>query len=380
MKKIRFDCLQKLLKSDSIYTVGESTPPTLMQIAGFQDSEKAYSNILEFLLDSKQAHGFRTLFVESILAAYKKKCPDGWPGKDLNVSETEKVERESTTANGKRIDLLVECSEFVICIENKIWSGLHNDLGEYREHCEQMYDGRQVLGIVLSPAWLDEGKIEEHKFINVTYSDFAEELQHLSGTYIGRHNTQYQYLLFDFIEQASRFGGKKIMTDDQRKFLEFWRDNDREISNLQSACDGLKRELEAKKKAQAHIDECEKLLDPSHRELFRSWIYAGHVAVFDLADNGCIDQCSVHLDVVFHPLRVTHILGKRRGNIEPVKLASHVRKKYGIDFKKGSSVFHDERSPFEEKVRTAAVKNSIEILTALAEIRLSEQDRASNSP
>ena len=310
-----------------------------------------------------------------------------WKGLKLDiVLETEKVEREATTATGKRIDLLVECSEFVVCIENKIWAGLHNDLGEYRKHCEQMYYERPVLGIVLSPSRLDQGKIEEHKFINVTYSDFAEELQHRSGTYIGRHNTQYQYLLFDFMEQARRFGGKKIMTDDQHEFLEFWRVNDKKISNIQSMCDGLTHELGAREKAQAHIDRCEELLNPSHKELFRSWIYAGHVAVFDLADNGCIDQCSVFLDVVFHPLRVSQILGKRRGKVGPKKLASHVYEKYGIDFKPGhrkvtypTGKYSTTRGLLSGKKFVQQPWKTRSISSRHWRIRL-EQDKASNSP
>ena len=389
VKTTGFGSLQKLLESYPCYVIGESTPPTLMDIAGFPQWENVYSNILAFFLDTGEAHRFGSLFIQSILAAYQDKCPDAWPGKDLRPDidfETEKVEREATTATGKRIDLLVECSEFVVCIENKIWAGLHNDLGEYRKHCEQMYYERPVLGIVLSPSRLDQGKIEEHKFINVTYSDFAEELQHRVGKYIARHNTQYQYLLFDFMEQTNRLERKKIMTDDEREFLKFWRDNDEKISNIQSMCDELTHELGAREKAQAHIDRCEELLNPSHKELFRSWIYAGHVAVFDLADNGYIDQCGIFLNVDFHPLRVSQVLGKRRG-VKPKKLASHIYEKYGIDFKPGApeghpsdrQVFHDERSPFEEEVRAAAVENSVNILKALAEIRL-EQDKASNSP
>lgn len=394
-KTTGFGSLQKLLDSYPCYTVGESTPPTLMQIAGFQHWEKGYSNILEFLLDSEQAHGFGTLFVQSILAAYKKQCPDGWPGKCLKLDidlKTEKVEREATTATGKRIDLLVECSEFVVCIENKIWAGLHNDLGEYRKHCEQMPGGRLVLGIVLSPYKLDQDrrKILDNKFVNVTYSNFVEELQHRSGKYIDRYNTQYQYLLFDFMEQANRLERKKIMTDDEREFLKFWGDNDEKISNIQSNCDRLQQELIDTGLAQAHQDQCEehlKRLLPSYEKIFKLWVYKRHVAVFDLADNGYIDQCSVFLDVVFHPLRVSQELGSRRGNAGPQTLASRVHEMCNIDFKpqkladgklSGRQVFIHQNTPFKEEVCTEAVETSVKILKALAEIRL-EQDSASNS-
>ena len=380
------DSLRKFLDSYSLFTVGKSTPPTLMEIAGFQRWEKGYSNILAFLLDTGQAHCFGPLFVQAILAAYRDGCPRDWPGAEFepdSVRETDKVEREERTKSGMYIDLLVECSELVICIENKIGSGLQNDLGEYRKHCKQLSDGRPVLGIVLSPYRLDHGQSEmyEHKFVNVTYSDFAEKLQRGSGNYIGRHNTQYQYLLFDFVEQARRFGGEKFMTEDQRDFLKLWRENDKEIANIQSMCTELRKELRAREKAQAHIEKCRlklKSLNSSYDEVFESWIYAGHVAVFDLADNGHIDQCGIFLDVEFHPLRVSQVLGKRRG-VEPAALASRLSKLSGVDFEQhkwadgqvsGRQAFHHENSPFEEEVLASAVEISVKILKALAELKL----------
>ena len=366
--------------------------PTLLEIAGFPHRENVYSNILAFFLNTQQAHGFGTLFVQSILAAYKKKCPDEWPGKDLKpdiILETRKVEREAFTASGKYIDLLVECPEFVLCIENKIWSGLQNDLGKYREHCEQMSGERPVLGIVLSPYQLNQDNcqiLKHHKFVNITYSDFAKELQHRSGNYIDRHNTQYQYLLFDFVEQASRFE-RKSMTDNQYEFLKFWRDNDEKISNIQSMCNKLREKLGAKEKAQDHIYKCQERLEhmnPSYKDKepfpFKSWIYAGHVAVFDLKDKGTIDGCGIFLDVEFHPLRVTHILGKRRGS-DPAALVTKINERYPttLSFKRpdpGSDrhKFAIDGTPFYAAVCDEAVKTSVDILKYIAEMYHAEND------
>ena len=363
-------------------------PPTLLEIAGFPYRENVYSNILAFFLDTQQAHGFGTLFVQSILAAYKKKCPDEWPGKNLKpdiILETCKVEREAFTASGKYIDLLVESPEFVVCIENKIWSGLQNDLGKYRKHCELMSGERPVLGIVLSPYQLnqDNCQILKHKFVNITYSDFAEELQHRSGKYIDRHNTQYQYLLFDFVEQASRLEGKKIMTDNHHEFLKFWRDNDKKISNIQSMCNELRKELRAKEKAHNHIDKCKERLihmKPSYKEPFpfKPWIYAGHVAVFDLKENGTIDGCGIFLDVEFHPLRITHILGKRRGS-DPTALVTKIKEcQPTLSFKSstGSDRYKlaTEDTPFNDSVCDQAVEISVHILKYIAERYLAEKD------
>ena len=216
------------MDSYSVHAIGANEPPTLMEIADFPRWENVYSNILAFLLDSEQAHGFGQLFIRAIMAIYSNRCPAGWPKKDLDpesVQATENVKREVRTATNKRIDILIECVDFVVCIENKIWSGLHNDLGEYRKHCESLGDGdcNRVVGIVLSPHRVPNPSLQDHRFVSITYGDLVDEVRRRMGSYIGTQNTRYQYLLFDFLEQTSRLSRTNTMSDDEREFLGFWR-------------------------------------------------------------------------------------------------------------------------------------------------------------
>ena len=373
------------MDSYTVQATGANELPTLMEIAGFPRWENVYSNILAFLLDSEQVHGFGQLFIRSIMAIYSSRCPDGWPKKGLDpesIQDTERVEREVSTVTQKRIDILLKCEGLVVCIENKIWSGLHNDLGEYRKHCEKFSDGNRdsVVGIILSPDpdRVPNPSLEEHRFVSITYGDLVDEVRRRMGSYIGPHNTQYQYLLFDFLEQASRFSRTNTMSDDQRKFLEFWCKNDEKISNIHSKCKEMIAELVKRGIAEAHIDQCMKRLTEREQKVFKTRTYegrdvidTGRVSVFDLADDGDIDGCGLFLDVAFHPPRVTHILGKRRG-CEPDKLASQIGRKCRIEFGKSSgrpSSIYDQ-SPFDESVREKAVEISVAILKAIAAMRL----------
>lgn len=368
--------LQALMDSYTVHATGIKKPPTLMEIARFPKQENVYSNILAFLLDSEQVHGFGELFIRSIMAVYGRHCPAGWPGKGVapeSVRGTQNVEREATTDSGKRIDLLIECADFVICIENKIRFRLHNDLGEYRKHCEEISNGHRdrVLGIVLSPHRVSHPSLQAHRFVNIIYDDLVDEVRHRMGSYFGSHNTQYQYLLLDFLEQAGRFSRINAMTDDQRKFLEFWRENDEKITNIRDRCDELWHLLRPKEIAQAHIDAVNDRLTEGERKIFEPWIYKRHVSVYDLAGDGDIDGCGLFLDVDFHPLRVKHVLGKRRG-CEPDVLASRIGNKCGIRFVKPSNR-HEHvmgQSPFEESVREEVVRVSVAILKQIAEMRL----------
>ena len=263
------------MDSYTVHAMGDNEPPTLMEIARFPHWENVYSNILAFLLNTEEVHGFRQLFIRSIMAVYSSRCPDDWPKKGLDlesVQVTEKVEREVITDTKKRIDLLIKCENFVVCIENKIWSGLYNDLGEYREHCEKLSEGHydSVVGIVLSPHRVSNPSLKAHRFFSIKYDALVDEVRQRMGSYIGFHNTHYQYLLFDFLEQASRFSRTNSMSDDQRKFLEFWRKNDEKISNIQNMCDEMRHAVNTSKMAQAHIDQCMERLTEREQEVFKT--------------------------------------------------------------------------------------------------------------
>ena len=349
-----------------------------MEIAGFPHWENVYSNILKFLLDTKQPHGFGPLLIRSIMAAYRCRCPEGWltnaPGLN-NIEATDSVEREVRTATDKRIDLLVDCADFLVCIENKIWSDLHNDLGDYRQHCEDgRSDGRPVLGIALSPRIVTNPKLKRHRFVSITYDDLVEQVRRRMGSHIGSDNTQYQYLLFDFLEQASRFSRTTNMNDDEQAFLDFWKKNDPKISNIQEWIGRMWELLDANGKAKAHQEQCQAKLCENEWNLFKGdWIYQKTVAVFDLAEGRTIDGCRIFLDVQFHPLRVTHVLGNRQRD-EPTKLVREVNAHCGTDFKKSTDRFEfvTKESPFDDSVRKKAVKTSVRILKYIAARRLAD--------
>ena len=67
--------------------------------------------------------------------------------------------------------------------------------------------------------------------------------------------------------------------------LDFWKNNEEKIGNIQEMCNAMWRELKAK--AQAHNNECWEELEPHEKDVFKKpWIYVRKVSVFDLID-GC---------------------------------------------------------------------------------------------
>ena len=345
-----------------------------MQIAGFPHWENVYSNILAFFLDTSESHGFGSLFIRSLMAAYRGKCGHDGGLKDFPCPEaveaTAAVKREVKTSDDKRIDLVVDCGKFLVCIENKIWASLYNDLKQYRKHCEKDSDGHPVYGIVLSPKKTTRQKeldqLEKYCFLSITYEDLVREVRLRLGSHIGPHNTRYQYLLFDFLEQASRFSRTAIMDKDEQAFLDFWKKNDPKISNMESWIKKMWDRLDAKGKAATHREQCLAGLTEPERRVFKDWTYQKRVAVFDLAEGRKIGGDPIFLDVEFHPLRVTHVLGSRRGSA-PIELAS----KLNAGFQKSPDhsdrlKIAAEKSPLDHGVCEEAIETSICILKYIA--------------
>ena len=304
--------LQGFIEDYEIRPLPSDEPPTLMEIAGFPHWENVYSNILKFLIDTNEVHGFGSLFLRSILAAYGANCPNDVSPSVRSIERTDRVDREVTTKNRKRIDILIHCSDVVICIENKIGARVSNDLAEYRRHCAELR--RSVIGIVLSPTPVsqdDESRLKENGFANVMYKDLVTEVRKRMGGYLGPHNTQYQYLLFDFLEQADRLKRSIMVSEEQMKFLEFWRRNERQIGNMLENCDALLESLREMGLPDQHLQQCLDRMED--KAVFSPFVWQKDTAAFDLADNGYLGGCRVFLDVWFQPLRIEHQLGKRGG-------------------------------------------------------------------
>ena len=373
MSELHGDCFEAIQSMLDSYEVPELTPtedPTILEIAGFPHGENVCSNILAFFLDTRQVHGFGTLFIRSILEAHRSKCSNqGWlEGVPLpeDVGDTNAVEREVRTHDGKRIDILVDCAEVRICIENKIWSGLDNDLGHYREHCEKDGDERSFVGIVLSPNQIQSGKLDAEKFVSITYDDLFARVEKWLDNYIGSAKKQYQHLLNDFRKHYGRFWRPIEMNKNQINFLEFWKKNDKKIGKLEGLTEELRNLLREKGGAKSHVKNCRNRLSKKADDMIEGWVYQKDTAAFRLNGDRRISGCKMFLDVEFHPLRIIFYLGCYSSPRPPIEFAEEINKRFGTDFRKYDArdrvKFAIEGDPFDNKVCDDAVERTVRIL------------------
>ena len=125
-----------------------------------------------FFLDSSKAHGFGALFLEAFWTHLK-------PPSDLNWSEILRVLREDRTENGKRPDIIVDSSNWVLFIENKIRHVQDNPFKEYERHASQAFNGKTPFFCVLSPSGISNAP---PNWIGISYGSYLRELRALLGT------------------------------------------------------------------------------------------------------------------------------------------------------------------------------------------------------
>ncbi|MEL7568933.1 MAG: PD-(D/E)XK nuclease family protein [Eubacteriaceae bacterium] len=239
---------------------------TFMQVSGYPHFENVCSNILSFFFTTDEEHGFKELFFRSLLEAA------GFNGLQLdNVT----AEREVYTDNNKRLDILLTNDTVIVGIENKIFSGVQNNLEEYEERIkkEAKAKGQKNINIILSLR--DESKIAtNYKYINVTYDTLFDRVKKNMGEYIEEANNSWIIYLKDFMKTILNLkGGVDGMNEDMLNFIH---KNSKDLGSLLWECNEIKKILTIKTKELSQFID----LDKYENEFkLSTWLYNPKVYV-----------------------------------------------------------------------------------------------------
>ena len=311
--------LQTLIDEFKVLPPEKASEPTLLDIARFPHWETVFSNILAFFLNSTGPHGFSTLMLEALMSLRSTRNVQL---QNSLVEQTVYVDTEVQTETGKFIDIEIITNGHVIGIENKIYSGLHNDLADYRSKLisdAKSHDipEEHVIGFVLAPSRLTDWKIRENDFTSITYKELMGAVDNLLGKYLTTSNTRYQYLLLDFIEHCKRFDRRENMTDEQREFLDFWKNNTQKIDNMQNQMQALKDVLSAPAITRS---QKEKLEAEFGFDLVKVSVYGKETLVVDFADALNLKP-RVFLDVSTSPVGMSIFIGNREKDFRAANMA-----------------------------------------------------------
>lgn len=172
------NAMQRLLKAESEY---KPDTENIFEILRARDNEGAHSNMLAWLLDAFGSHGLGGACIKGLLSAVEQN-----EGANL-VKKIEKkdrafksftVQREvsfSKKDDGGRMDILLvsEKANFVICIENKVFSSEHSkQLVRYADYLQKKYSSKDnpfdFLFIYLTPG----GELpSDDRWTSLSYKD-----------------------------------------------------------------------------------------------------------------------------------------------------------------------------------------------------------------
>ena len=209
-----------------------------MEIAGYPHFENVCSNILAFYLQPSNEHGFGTLFLDTLAQLINEEIVIDGSGID--------VRREEITEKGKRIDLVIESDKYVFGIENKIFAGEYNDFPEYSRHLKSLSNGSngilQVYKVLLSLRSI-KPSVKLDGFKPICYETFFQRVVANIGSYFLTAREPHITFLKDFIQTLQNL--QQVTTMDRQR-LEYFRDNQQNISILLSEVDGLRKDMRGK--------------------------------------------------------------------------------------------------------------------------------------
>ncbi len=194
--------------------------PSFLDIARFPHRETVWRNIFAFLLDPKECHGLKDLFLRSFFDSIGK------PGQGTGDFDSVEVTTECQTPKGNYLDLLVRCNDFVIGIEMKVNAPLYNDLADYAQLVEaQHLPVSYNLVLSKNPCQTSSG------FANLLYSDLLPALKRNMGAYVLNADPKYTAFLIDFLSHINDQIGGHAMDIDSKQ-IRFFQDNHETVKRL----------------------------------------------------------------------------------------------------------------------------------------------------
>lgn len=239
----------------------EATRPNIFRIAGFPRRETVSSNVLAYFFDPAENHGLKDMMLKALLRTIHKE--------DMDVSDVS-VSTEVSTGKNNRIDILLDLPELSIVIENKVDSGLYNDLADY--HCwAKEHSGNEAIVVVLHPFPFDnfaladhpsaQGLVVEHDLFDVLYDDLFRNALGMLGEYSLDANPRAVDLLQQFIDNYSPERKQKKMDNMAA-----------DITQFVSQANGIEQQLvNARQSFEKYTEAVRSKLQTVHSDLISQW-------------------------------------------------------------------------------------------------------------
>lgn len=196
---------------------GVRTEIGFFEISGTDSSEAVNSRVYKWFLDREKNPLLAPLFLDALQRVALEKLGGDSAKKSLTLQEYE-CSLEVTTASGKRIDILLDDTEAqsAIIIENKLYSGVHNDLVDYWNHVS--YPEDQKLGVLLTLQPTGVPDVVGSRFVNLTHLEWIGAVES-EGIPVGLPLYTYG-LLTDFFNSIRKRSNDIGISEQARFFFD----------------------------------------------------------------------------------------------------------------------------------------------------------------
>ena len=194
--------------------VRKHAPPlkeaSLFSLGGRGYYENPASDLLAFFMAPDAVHGFKDLFLQAFLECMKVDSASlGMAG--VTVS------REAVTKEGNRIDLVVNGSDWVLLIENKVHHDQVNPFASYEAYGRSLLPGKMLLMAILSP----KGESVHGSWQPVSYQTYCSALRRrLADDMFNRAYSKWLIFAREFILHFENELYQPAMNDEQANFVE----------------------------------------------------------------------------------------------------------------------------------------------------------------
>ncbi len=188
----------------------EKKRKTILDIGGYPHYENVLSNFYAFYFNKDEEHGFKDLFIKSIIEIITLRTT-----LSLNF-ENYDVWTEETTNSGGRIDILIKevDSSQAIIIENKVNHILLNDLADYWDSV--LCTTKNKIGIVLSKK---EEYPDHPNFINITHVELIKRIEYNIGSYMSNADDRHLLFFKDFTQNIKNISTTMAYQNERTQFF-----------------------------------------------------------------------------------------------------------------------------------------------------------------
>jgi hypothetical protein len=183
------------------YLSEQANEPNIFSILALEHYEIRHSNFLGWLIDPRESHGLGDYFIKHML----RDILIDERISDISVLEIGNLDISSVEVRRewKNIDVLIITKEFVVCIENKIWSGENGkQLIKYKKIIEESFPDHRKSYVFLTPGGTVAS--EHETYIEYSYRDIVQILKNILEYRNKQLETSVKIYISDYLKTLER--------------------------------------------------------------------------------------------------------------------------------------------------------------------------------